>query len=133
MYLRARSAAKLLDLPPSTFYQMVREGRLPPAASKVGRHQLWRQADLIAAVDPRGYKAAHDKAEAAAGRSPAGAAERPYKVLLAPRPGFGSARTKSAVAGRSPYAGILGGTGCRAVNPGGCWIDEFPDDGGPHG
>jgi len=132
MFLQARRAAALLDLPVSSFYQLVRRGELPPAASKVGRHQLWRQDDLVASVDPEGYKARHEQAQIAAGHPPASQGQRPGAILLAPGPGHPSRRSKGATAGQSPYAGILGGAGDGALS-GRDWIEEFPDDGGPHG
>jgi len=111
MFLRAPSAAKLLDLPLSTFYQLVRDGSLPPAVSKVGRHRLWSREHLIATVDPRGYEAANDQAKAAAGRPPAGSAQRPREVLLPAGAGDCIGRGPHAASRRSPYAGILGGSG----------------------
>lgn len=107
MFLRAANAAKLLDLPISTFYQLVREGRLPPAVSKLGKHRLWRKDQLVASVDPEGYKSAYVD-QAAAGSSPAGPPERSGEVLLAPRQGNGQRRAARAPARRSAYAGILG-------------------------
>lgn len=107
MFLRATSAAALLDLPLSTFHQLVREGTLPPPVSKLGRHRLWSREQLVAVADPRGYKAAHEH-QAAAGRSPAGPAKRPGEVRLPDRPGNAPRRPSSEVARRSPYAGILG-------------------------
>ena len=115
MYLQATSAASLLDIPVSTFYQLVRQGTLPPAVSKLGKHRLWRKADLVATVDPAGYKSAHDKAEAAAGHPPASQRKRPGPLLLAPGPGHAKRGTARAPAGRSPYAGILGGAGSGAA------------------
>jgi len=106
MFLQARSAARLLDLPVSTFYQLVREGRLPPAVSKVGKHQLWRREALIASVDPEGYKASHETSK----RHPsASEGKRQGAVLLAPGPGHPKRWTARAAAGQSPFAGVLGG------------------------
>lgn len=111
MYLRASNAAKLLDLPVSTFYQLVREGTLPPAVSKLGKHRLWSREQLVATADPRGYNAANDNPEIAPRRSPASPTKRKGALLLAPRSGDASRRATSAPAGRSPFAGILGGAG----------------------
>ena len=128
MFLQAKRAAALLDLPVSTFYGLVREGRLPPAVSKVGKHRLWRRADLIASVDPEGYKASHEKAQASTGHPPAGKGKRQGAVLLAPRSRHASGGTARQAAGRSPYAGILGSAGESAdldrldyLNPRGLW------------
>lgn len=107
MFLRASSAAKLLDLPLSTFYQLVREGKLPPAVSQIGKHRLWSREQLVAAVDPRGYKPSHED-QAAAGRPPASPAVGPGQVRLPDRPGNAPRRPSSEAARRSPYAGILG-------------------------
>ena len=117
MYLQASSAASFLDLPVSTFYQLVREGQLPPSVSKLGKHRLWSRDQLIATVDPRGYKAAHvDKA--AAGHPPASTPEREGPLLLAGRPEHVIRRSPDQAAGRSPYAGILGGAGDGESYPG---------------
>lgn len=107
MFLQARRAAALLDLPVSSFYQLVRQGQLPPAVSKVGKHQLWRQDALIASVDPEGYKASHEQAQIADRHPPEGGPKRPREILLAPRPGHGRRRGAKAAAGQSPFAGIL--------------------------
>jgi len=115
MFLQASSAARLLDLPVSTFYQLVREGRLPPAVSKVGKHQLWRQEALIASVDPEGYKASHETSK---GHPPASQGERQNSVLLAPGPGHLKRGTANSIARQSPYAGILGGAGESKAHPG---------------
>lgn len=110
MYLRARSAAQLLDLPLSTFYQLVRQGSLPPAVSQLGKHRLWSREQLVAAVDPRGYKAAHEH-QAAAGGTQADKAVRPRAVCLSDWERNLFRRASREAAGRSPYAGILGGAG----------------------
>lgn len=117
MFLRAINAAALLDLPLSTFHQLVRDGTLPPPVSQIGKHRLWSREQLVAAVDPRGYKAAHEH-QAAAGRSPAGPAERPGEVRLPERARHVPRRGSGSAAGRSPYAGILGGTGDGEGYPG---------------
>jgi excisionase family DNA binding protein len=112
MFLQAKSAAAFLDLPVSTFYQLVREGRLPPAVSKVGRHRLWRRLDLVAYVDPTGYRIEYEvQREVAERRSQAYQAERESAVRLSewPRHAIGGAANKAA--GQSPFAGILGGSG----------------------
>lgn len=113
MFLRATSAAALLDLPLSTFHQLVREGTLPPPVSKLGRHRLWSREQLVAVADPRGYKAAHEH-QAAAGRPPASPAVGPGEVRLPEWKGYKRGWDKGQAAGRSPYAGILGGVGDRA-------------------
>lgn len=110
MFLRATNAAKLLDLPISTFYQLVREGRLPPAASKIGKHRLWRTDQLVASADPEGYKSSH-VTEAAAGHPPASPRERTGKVFLAPTKGDAPRREAGKTARRSPYTGVLGSSG----------------------
>lgn len=116
MYLRASNAAALIDLPLSTFYQLVRAGQLPPPVSKLGRTRLWRVEDIIAAVDPRGYKAKHEH-QTATGGSQAGQAVGSGEVRLPPRSGYKSAREANPAARRSPYAGILGGPVCgKAVD-----------------
>lgn len=111
MFLQATSAASLLDLPVSTFYQLVREGKLPPSISKLGKHRLWRKDDLVATVDPEGYKSAHDKAQAAAGHSPASQRQWARAVLLAPGQRDSQRRATGKAARQSPFAGVLGGTG----------------------
>lgn len=111
MFLRAPNAARLLDLPLSTFYQLVREGRLPPAVSTVGRHRLWSREQLVAAVDPKGYKASHDEAEAAAGHPSATKTKWTGPLLLASGPRHGLPGASYQASRRSPYAGILGGSG----------------------
>jgi hypothetical protein len=107
MYLRASSAAEMLDLPISSFYQLVREGQLPLSVSKLGKHQLWSREQLIATVDPRGYKAAHEH-QAAAGRPPASPTVGPGEVCVSARARDLVRRNAGKAAGRSPYAGILG-------------------------
>jgi hypothetical protein len=109
MYLQASSAATLLDLPVSTFYQLVREGILPPSVSKVGKHRLWSREQLVAAVDPRGYKPDH--VETPPRHPPSGSPQRKGPLLLAPRAEHPLRRATGKAAGRSPYAGILGGSG----------------------
>ena len=111
MYLRASSAAKLIDLPMSTFYQLVREGKLPPAVSKLGKHRLWSREQLVATVDPKGYKASHDNPDTAPRNTPAAKTQRKGPLLLAPRSGDASSRATGKAAGRSPFFGILGGAG----------------------
>lgn len=132
MFLQARRAAALLDLPVSSFYQLVRQGQLPPAASKVGRHQLWRKDDLIASVDPEGYKARHEQAQIAAGHPPATKTQWKGPLLLASGPKHGLPGATYSASRQSPYAGILGGAGDSARS-GRDWIEEFPDDGSGHG
>ena len=124
MYLRASSAAQFLDLPVSTFYQLVREGVLPPSTSKLGKHRVWSREQLIATADPRGYKPAN--VEAPPRHPPAGSPQRPGPVLLAPRPEHVLRRAKGETTGRSPYAGILGGA--SGGTGGTAYLVRFPDD-----
>ena len=125
MFLRAPSAAQLLDLPLSTFYQLVREGSLPPAVSKLGKHRLWSREQLVATADPRGYKAAHEH-QAAAGSSPANPAEREGKVRIPERARNVPRRGSFSAAGRSPYTGILGSARVSSGKP--AHLVCFPDD-----
>ena len=108
MYLQAKSAARLLDLPISTFYQLVREGRLPPAVSKVGKHQLWHRDDLIATVDPHRYNHGHGHAQAAARHPQEGNRKREGEVLLPPGSGNAKRGTARALTRQSPFYGVLG-------------------------
>ena len=126
MFLQARRAAALLDLPVSSFYQLVREGRLPPAVSKVGKHQLWRRDDLVASVDPEWVKARQEQAQSSAGHTPAGQRQRQGAILLAPGSRNPHRRYKDTLTGRSPYAEILGSAGERSTVVG---YDEAYDDG----
>lgn len=109
MFLRAESAARLLDLPISTFYALVRKGSLPPAASKIGKHRLWKQDDLVATADPKGYNSGH-VTKIAAGHSPDRSPKRGDKVLLGTGPGHGKRGAENKATGRSTFTGILGRT-----------------------
>lgn len=115
---QAKTIAKLLDLPVSTFHQYVRAGLLPPGV-KIGKHRLWRTETVLAAVDGLGgrvYSSTDDQEAHAASRgSPAHrkasqgrAAED--QVLLEPRSGNDGCGGEGAPARRSIFAGVLGRT-----------------------
>lgn len=109
MFLRAKSAAAMIDIPVSTFYALVRRGELPPACGRVGKHMIWRKATLVAVVDPAGYNDRNGQDQAPPRHPPSGTPQRPRKVLLGPGTGDrGRAANARSAAGRSAFAGILG-------------------------